>query len=97
MRRKWRYTRWRYTRPWPKQRPHLTRGVLISGTTLILGAGLWIMGLTWGVILVVAGLAALFIVAFWGVRASRGIDPNDGSQWAGASHNLINTDWPPPP
>ena len=97
MRRKWHYTRWRYKRSQPKHWPHFTKGVLISSATLVTGGVLWIMGLTWGVVLVVAGLFSLFVVGFWGVQPTRGVDPNDGSQWPSASRNVMTTDWPPPP
>src|SRR2546423_663487 len=97
MHRKWRYTKWRYRRPPPEQKPAPTRPPLGTAATFTLGVVVWIAGFAWGVVLVVAGLAGLFIVGFWGVRATRGIDPNDGSQWPGATRGLINTDWPPPP
>lgn len=90
--------KWRYKKaPPPKKLPRPSRQVIVAGSAFLAGLVFWIAGFHWGVVLVVLGLAGLFLAGFWGVRATRGTDPTDGSQWAGASHSLLEVNPPGPP
>jgi ABC-type transporter Mla subunit MlaD len=66
---------------------------------MVAGVALWIAGVHWAVVLVVLGLVVLFIAGIWGVRQTRGTNPDDGSQYAGYSQNLLEVTFPndPPP
>jgi hypothetical protein len=51
----------------------------MAGILMLVGMALWVAGFHWGVVLVVLGLAGVFIAGIWGIRPTRGTDPNDPS------------------
>jgi cytoskeletal protein RodZ len=91
MRRKWRYKR---QLP-PRQLPRPSRPVWIAALVLLGGIAVWVAGLSWGVLPVVLGLVGLLLAGMWGVRKTRGVDPDDARQYGGGSHNLVEVEHPP--
>jgi hypothetical protein len=86
--------RWRYkpTSP-PRKLPRPSRPVVVATLAVLVGAAFWIAGFRWGVVLVVLGVAGLFIAGIWGIRQTSGTNPDDPA-FGVYSQNLLEVHFP---